>query len=91
VARVIGADVSEAVDLCPVRHPEEVGDVADGNCTLGLVGHARRIAGRRWRMWYRRIPATSGAAAGQGVSAAATCAVSSELRTKNAFPSRNFQ
>ena len=29
--------------------------------------------------------------AGQGVRAAATCAVSSELRTKNAFPSRNFQ
>jgi hypothetical protein len=28
---------------------------------------------------------------GQGVSAAATSAVSSELRTKQAFPSRNFQ
>ena len=28
---------------------------------------------------------------GQGVSAAATCAVSSELRTQQIFPSRNFQ
>jgi hypothetical protein len=28
---------------------------------------------------------------GQGARAAATCAVSSELRTKHTFPSRNFQ
>ena len=40
---------------------------------------------------HRRRESQEARTSGQGVSAAATCAVSSELRTKQTLPSRNLQ